>query len=224
MSTLFLLGGSGDIGRAVAGHFEARAWTVTAPRHKDLDLEDRNSIDRWFRKHPPQADALVHCAGWNRPKPAGEVTPADLDGALAVHATGFHWVVRHFLPLFRKRKSGRVVAVSSIYGLYSRPNRLAYASAKHALNGLVRSLALELGPLGVNVNLVSPGFVDTDMTRRNNPPRTLRDLKARVPLGRLAAPEEIAGAVHFLCSPESSFVHGANLVVDGGYSIGGFQP
>ena len=88
----------------------------------------------------------------------------------------------------------------------------------------MRTLALELGRHGIRVNLLSPGFVDTAMTRRNNDPAMIRKLCERVPLGRLARPADIAQAVYFLCSSEAGYIHGANLVVDGGYSIGGFQP
>ena len=224
MKTLFLLGGSGGIGRAVARRFQKEGWTVIAPSRKELDLEDRASIARYFRKTPPRADALVHCAGWNRPVPAEAVTAEDLEKAMAVNVFGFFWVLRHLLPDMKRRKQGTVVAVSSLYGFTSRRNRLPYAASKHALNGLMRTLALELGRHGIRVNLLSPGFVDTAMTRRNNDPAMIRKLCERVPLGRLARPADIAQAVYFLCSSEAGYIHGANLVVDGGYSTGGFQP
>jgi len=224
MKTVFLLGGSGGIGRAVARRFQKAGWRVIAPTRRELDLEDRASIAQFFRKSAPRADALIHCAGWNRPGPAEAVTVEDLEKAMAVNVFGFFWVLRHLLPGMKRNKGGSVVAVSSLYGLFSRKNRLPYAASKHALNGLMRTLALELGRHGIRVNLLSPGFVDTAMTRRNNDPAMIRKLCERVPLGRLARPSDIAQAVYFLCSPEGGYIHGANLVVDGGYSIGGFQP
>ena len=224
MKTVFVLGGSGGIGRAVARRFQQKGWKVVAPSRKELDLEDRASIAQYFRDSAPRADAVVHCAGWNRPGPAETVTVEDLEKAMAVNVFGFFWVLRHLLPGMKRRKRGAVVAISSLYGLYSRRNRLPYATSKHALNGLMRTLALELGRHGIRVNLLSPGFVDTAMTRRNNDAATIRKLAERVPLGRLARPADIAQAAYFLCSSEGGYIHGANLVVDGGYSIGGFQP
>jgi 3-oxoacyl-[acyl-carrier protein] reductase len=100
---------------------------------------------------------------------------------------------------------------------------LPYVLSKHALNGAVKTLAIELGPSGVLVNSVSPGYIATPLTYRNNSKQDLEKLVAGIPLGRLGEPHEIAKVVEFLCSDLNTYINGQDLVVDGGFSVGGFQ-
>jgi 3-oxoacyl-[acyl-carrier protein] reductase len=220
--TVLLTGGHGEIGAAIARRFEAAGDRVIAPRSAELDLASPTAIAEWFARESPSVGVLVHCAGLNRPRPFEQVDDDLLARTLAVNALSFVDLARRCAPSLRAER-GCVVAVSSLYGFLSRRGRIAYAMAKHALVGAVKTLALELGDDGVRVNSVSPGFIDTRMTRQNNSPETIRGFEERVPLGRLGRPDEVAEAAFFLCNPAAGFVNGHDLVIDGAYSIGGFQ-
>ena len=118
----------------------------------------------------------------------------------------------------KEKRWGRIVNVSSIWSLVARERRASYAAAKAGLNGLTRALAVELGPYGINVNAVAPGYIDTELTRKNNSPAEIEAIERSIPLGRLGLAEEVASMVAFLCSAESSYLTGQTLVVDGGYT------
>ncbi|MDB4932418.1 MAG: short-chain dehydrogenase/reductase [Myxococcaceae bacterium] len=220
--TVLVTGGHGEIGGAIVRRFEAAGDRVIAPTSAELDLSDPAAIAAWFAREAPAVGALVHCAGLNRPAPFEQIDEALFARTLSVNALAFVDLARRCAPSLRAQR-GSVVAVSSLYGFVARRGRLAYVMAKHALVGAVKTLALELGDDGVRVNSVSPGFIDTRMTRQNNSPEVIRGFEQRVPLGRLGRPDEIAEAVYFLSTPAAGFINGHDLVADGGYSIGGFQ-
>ena len=114
-----------------------------------------------------------------------------------------------------KARHGRIIQIGSVVGSSGNPGQTNYSAAKAALIGFTKSLALEVGSRDITVNCVSPGFVDTDMTQKL--PQPQRDaLLARIPLGRLGTPEDIANAVLFLASPRAAYITGATLHVNGG--------
>ena len=127
-------------------------------------------------------------------------------------------LTRGLLPGMIKNKYGRIVNVSSIWSLVAKPGRGAYAASKGGLNALTRTLAVEVAKHNILVNAVLPGFVDTELTRKNNPPPQLAELRANIPLGRLAGVEEIAELIAWLCSEKNSYLTGQNIVIDGGYT------
>ena len=110
-----------------------------------------------------------------------------------------------------------IVIVSSIRALGARPGRLVYAATKAGVNQAVRVAAMELAPLGIRVNALSPGITETPLTAKN--PAAFAEAVANVPLGRAGQPADLAEAAYFLCSPRASFITGINLIVDGGESL-----
>ena len=112
--------------------------------------------------------------------------------------------------------------ISSLYGTTSRVERLPYTLSKHALNGIVKNLAIELSENGVLVNSISPGYINTKMTYINNTKEQINKLERLIPLKRLGKPDEIAELAFFLCSPKNTYINGQDIVVDGGFSVGGF--
>lgn len=223
MKTLLLTGGNGEIGRAIADKFTQEKICVIAPSRQEMDLESKSSIHTYMKGLDSPIDIFIHCAGFNTPKPAGELSTADVEKTFQINTFSFYDIISHLLPEFKKRKSGYILGISSIYGFYSRKNRLAYSASKHALNAMIKTLALELGAYNVLVNGVAPGFVDTKMTSKNNDAATIAGFKRKIPLGELALPAQIAKVCYFLCSEENAYINGEIVKVDGGYSQGGFQ-
>lgn len=145
------------------------------------------------------------------------------DEMMAIHVGGtLNWS-RLVLPDMRASGTGRIVNLSSVNALAAVPYRIGYVTAKKAIMGVTEALALETARSGITVNAVAPGYVLTDMLRKRAEAGILDHDKIaeRTPLGRWAAPDEIANAVAFLASPEASYITGTTLVVDGGLSIRG---
>jgi 3-oxoacyl-[acyl-carrier protein] reductase len=192
--------------------------TVLAPPRAELDLNDAVSIAAYLERLEDPVDILVNNAGVNRPQQLAELEDENLDETLRVNLAAPARLARGLAPSMARRGYGRIVNVSSVWALVSCEGRAAYAASKAGLLGLTRTLALELAPAGVLVNAVAPGYVATDLTRRNNTPSQLGEIEALIPVGRLGEPEEIAELIAFLCSARNSYVTGQVVVCDGGYT------
>jgi NAD(P)-dependent dehydrogenase (short-subunit alcohol dehydrogenase family) len=156
--------------------------------------------------------------------PVADYPDEEFDRVLAVHVRGSFLTCKYSLPALPD--GGRIIINSSVVGLTSDPGISAYATAKHALVGLMRTLAKEVAGRAIRVNTIHPGPIDNDFQHAIEvaatgapAPEAATAFEEKIPLGRHAAPEEIAAAVLFLAGPESSFVTGATLAVDGGMSI-----
>jgi NAD(P)-dependent dehydrogenase (short-subunit alcohol dehydrogenase family) len=156
--------------------------------------------------------------------PVAEYPDDVFDRVLAVHVRGSFLVCKHTLPVVRD--GGSVIITSSVVGLTSAPGIVAYATAKHALVGLMRTAAHEAAPRGIRVNTVHPGPVDNEFQHGIEMAATgasrdeaAKAFEARIPLGRHAAPDEVARTVLFLACDDSTFITGSTVAVDGGMSI-----
>jgi 3-oxoacyl-[acyl-carrier protein] reductase len=163
-------------------------------------------------------DYLVLNAGVTRDHVLWKMEEADWDEVIAVNLKGAFTYVRAAVPHLLERRAGRIVFVSSINGLRGKFGQSNYAASKAGLIGLARSLALELGPRGINVNVVAPGLTRTEMTRALTPDH-LERARAETALGRTAEPEDVAAAVDFLCRAEARQITGVVLRVDGGQAL-----
>jgi len=164
-------------------------------------------------------DVLVNNAGIRIRHPFGDFTSSEFDSLIAVNLRGAFLLSQAVLPSMRARGDGRIIHIASQLGLVGDPGSALYGIAKAGLIHLTRSMAYELGPQGILVNAVSPGPIETDFYKermRREPDLRARRL-ARLPVGRLGTPEEIADTVAFLATAAPSFMTGANLVIDGGY-------
>ena len=161
-------------------------------------------------------DAAHNNAGVPGPYvPLDEYEEKDFLGVLQVDLVGVWRCMRAEIRHMRAQGSGAIVNTSSMLGAAAMPDNSAYVAAKHAVHGLTRAAALELGGTGVRVNAIAPGVTRTGMTSAVSD-----ELLARVPLGRIAEPEEIAAAAVWLCSPQASYITGSVLVADGGWLAG----
>ena len=160
-------------------------------------------------------DILVNNAGITRDKLAMRMSREDFDRVVQVNLSGAFYLIRAALPDFVRRRSGRVINITSVSGLDGNPGQANYSAAKAGLVGLTKSLAREVASRGITVNAVAPGFVKTDMTASMNPETLAQALKL-VPMGRPAQPWEIAGAVAFLAGPDAAYLTGQVIRVDGG--------
>jgi len=161
-------------------------------------------------------DAAHNNAGVPGPYvPLDEYEEEDFMHVLQVDLAGVWRCMRSEIRHMRTQRSGAIVNTSSMLGSAAMPDNGAYVAAKHAVHGLTRAAALELGGTGVRVNAIAPGVTRTRMTSAVSD-----ELLSRVPLGRIAEPEEIAAAAVWLCSPQASYITGSVLVADGGWLAG----
>jgi len=161
-------------------------------------------------------DAAHNNAGVPGPYlPLDEYEEEDFMRVLQVDLAGVWRCMRAEIRHMRAQRSGAIVNTSSMLGAAAMPDNSAYIAAKHAVHGLTRAAALELGGTGIRVNAIAPGVTRTGMTSAVSD-----ELLTRVPLGRIAEPEEIAAAAVWLCSPEASYITGSVLVADGGWLAG----
>lgn len=218
MRKALVTGAARGIGRAIAESLRGAGMDVLAPARSELDLLDAASIDRFVREHRDAGVAvLVNNAGINPIEPLDAISAANWDQTLQVNLTAPFRLIQGFAPGMARGGWGRVVNISSIWAVVSREKRASYSSAKSALTGLTRTSAVELAPGGILVNAVCPGFVETELTRANNPPEAIESIRRSIPLGRLAQPEEIARLVAFLCSEQNTYITGQSIVIDGGF-------
>jgi NAD(P)-dependent dehydrogenase (short-subunit alcohol dehydrogenase family) len=218
-----VLGGKGDIGSAITQKLSLSGVEVIGTGRADFDLANSNQIAGYFRENGNQFDILIHSGGLNNPKTFEELTDAQIRESLDANVLGFLDVVRELTPYWKKSRFGRILVISSLYGFLARKGRLPYVMSKHALNGAVKTLAIELAPYGILVNALSPGYIATKLTYKNNSTETIERLISGIPVGRMGTPEDVAEVASFLCSPSNQYINGQDIVVDGGYSIGGFQ-
>lgn len=165
-----------------------------------------------------QIDILVNNAGIERSASFLDITESDYDAVLNVNLKGTFFATQAFVEHLRDTKRpGRVINVSSVHEELPFPHFTTYCASKGGLKMLMRNLAIELAPLGITVNNVAPGAIETPInTKLLNSPELLTGLLGNIPLGRLGKPEDVAGMVAFLAGPDAGYVTGTTMVVDGG--------
>lgn len=221
---VLVLGGTGDIGAAITRRLilDYRDEVISVGS-KDLNLADAHSVEFFLERYGSDFDVLIHSAGFNQPGLFEKLDMKSIESTIQANLMGFLRISQSLIPYWKTQSRGNVVIISSLYGFFSRKGRLPYAISKHALIGAMKTMAIELGEFGVMVNAVSPGYIDTKMTSKNNSPEMIQKLISGIPVKKLGSSDDVARAVSFLASPQNQYINGIDLVVDGGYSVGGFQ-
>jgi len=236
-------GGTSGLGLAIAKKFIGRSMItiVTGRNEKKLKeasaslgglcvplVMDMNRLDQIpghikdITARYGRIDVLVNNAGINLKKDLVDVTDEEFQQILLTNLISVFAISREVAKVMIRQKKGSIINISSMAARYGLPKVIAYAASKAAIEGMTRSMAVELSPLGILVNCIAPGFIDTNMSSvalNNDPDRKQRVLR-RTPLGRLGVPEDIANMVSFLVSDESAYTTGTVIPVDGGNSIG----
>lgn len=213
-------GGSRGIGKAIADSLRGDGCDVIAPSRDEMDLSDSGSIAAWLKcLSNRRFDILINNAGVNQLHPIIELGDEAWSSMEQVNLRAPLQLMRACVNGMMERRWGRIVNITSIWAHVAREQRGGYAATKAALSAFTRNLALEAAPCGVLVNAISPGFVATELTRQNNTPEDIEKIRGKIPLGRLAEPNEIAKAVRWLCSEENTYITGQTIIVDGGYTI-----
>jgi len=215
----FLTGGNRGIGAAIQLELLRRGFEVWAPARAELDLSNPASIDHFTKTHAAEVDALVNNAGINILKPIPDFDAATWAQIQQVNLAAPLALIQWAAPFMRRRRWGRILNISSVFSLVTLENRAPYSMTKAALNALTRNAAIEFGPDGVLVNALCPGYVETEMTTKNNPPAEIERIKGLIPLQRMARPEEMAQIAGFLCSEENNYITGQAVVADGGFTL-----
>ncbi|GGK10281.1 SDR family NAD(P)-dependent oxidoreductase [Pseudomonas matsuisoli] len=189
-----------------------------------VDVSDALSIQSAFEeveRRFGRCDVLVNNAGIAKTLPFTEFPLDNWQRTLDVNLTGAMLCAQHAARLMRKQGWGRIVNVASISGMRASSGRTAYGTSKAALIGLTRQMAIELAEYGITVNGIAPGPVDTPLTQLMHTEATRASYARAVPMKRYGTPAEMAGAVAFLASDDSSYVSGHVIPVDGGYMASG---
>jgi NAD(P)-dependent dehydrogenase (short-subunit alcohol dehydrogenase family) len=238
-----ITGGASGIGLAIAHKFAGNGLvTILVGRDKGklalacsglgrdsdffvCDLSDlslipglvQNIIDKYGR-----IDILVNNAGINLKKPILDVSDEDYQKVILTNQISAFSITRSVAAFMQEQGDGCVLNISSMASIYGLPYVVAYTASKAAIEGMTRSMAVELSAYGIRVNCIAPGFIKTDMSSAalDSDPERKRKVLSRTPMGRLGKPEEVANAAYFLVSEEASFITGVVLPVDGGNSIG----
>ena len=206
---ILITGGSRGIGSDICEIFKKYGHEVIAPTREELDLSQP------FSFIPDKIDILINNAGIN-------IIDSIFEGEnyKEMMTVNYFSPLRLFklcLPHMKKQNYGRVVNIGSVWVDYAKSGRSSYSASKNALHSLTKAITAEYGTYNILANTVSPGFFITDMTFQNNTEEDLKDLRSKIPLGRLGYTNEVADLVYYL-SVNNSYISGQNIVIDGGYS------
>jgi 3-oxoacyl-[acyl-carrier protein] reductase len=228
---VLVTGGNRGIGLATARLFAAGgdrvAVTSRSSAVDDLlsvpcDITDPESVDKALSAVETElgpVEVLVANAGIKDDKLLLQMDDGSFERVVDTNLVGSFRVVRRALPKMLRARKGRIILISSVVALSGSPGQANYGASKAGLIGFARSLAREIGSRNVTVNVVAPGYIETDMTARLGEERQ-RDVLAQLPLRRFGSVEDVAGTVHWLSSEGAGYITGAVIPVDGGLGMG----
>lgn len=235
-----ITGASGGIGRAIAAALAADGYSLYLHYHKNktaaealrttltarhpgqtfhavpADLSRSDGVDRLLSHLDHGVYALVHNSGTSHIGLVQDVPRATVQDFLQLHLASPFLLTQRLLPEMIRRRSGKIIFITSIWGVTGAATEALYSMVKGGQNGFVKALAKEVAPSGIAVNAVAPGAIDTPMLSDLDG-ESLEILKQEIPAGRLGRPEEVAALVRFLASPESDYINGQIISINGAW-------
>ncbi len=218
MRTAFVTGASKGIGKAISEMLTADGYDVFAPLHSELDLSSMESVRTFIASNAHRTfDVIINNAGINDINDIDKITDDEIERMMSINLVSPLVLLRGFVPKMKLAGFGRIVNISSIWGIVSKRGRTVYSATKHGIHGITKTLAVELAEYNILINTVAPGFTLTELTSKNNSPEQIADVSNDIPLKRMAQPSEIAKAVCWLVE-NNTYITGQLIAVDGGFT------
>lgn len=232
--TILITGGEGGIGKTISNQFlrlGAKIIVTTTKKklvnrstnkkiYMYLDFNNKVSIRNFLinLKKIKKIDVLINNAGINKLGSIYEIDDAYVEKIYGVNLLGPTIMTKEISKIMIKNKNGKIINISSIFGVVGKKNRSLYSSTKFGLIGLTKSTALDLAKYNILVNSVSPGVIKTGLTKKILSSKELKKIRSEIPLSRLGEPTDVSYLVCFLCSKFNKYITGQNFLVDGGYT------
>lgn len=233
---VLLIGASGEIGSAIASQLGKEGYQLILHYHQNrasieqirenlasetvldiiqANLSFQNGIEHLLGKLVYPVDYIVFASGIAYYGLFQDTPESVIDDMLSIHVKAPLTIVKKLLPSMIQRKSGNIIIISSIWGEIGASHEVLYSTVKGAQNSFVKALAQEVGPSGIRVNAISPGFIDTKMNPLSMEEKA--DIINDIPLNRPGLPQDVANAVSFLLSGKASYIHGEIVRISGGW-------
>jgi len=217
MKNILITGASRGIGKAIQNELTKNGYNCICPSKSELDVSSLESINQFFENNILYYDGLVNNAGINIIGDINLLNDDDISSMVKTNLVAPLKLIQNVSKNMKLNKFGRIINISSIWGVSSKEHRTLYSATKFGLNGITKALSKELGPYNILVNSVAPGYVNTELTQQNVSKEEQEKIKDKIPLRRFAEPSEIAKLVLFLISEENTYITGQIIIADGGY-------
>lgn len=217
MRNVLITGASRGLGKEILSELKKNGFNCISPSRKELDISDTRSIDTFFQKLNIPIDILINNAGINILGDIESIHSDDINNMVNINLLAPLKLIQYVSKDMKLNRYGKIINISSIWGVRSKEYRTLYSLTKFGINGLTKSLARELGEYGILVNSVAPGYINTEMTEKNVSKDEQNKIKDTIPLKRFAEPIEIAKIIAFLISDDNSYITGQTIIADGGF-------
>ena len=207
---VLITGGTGGIGRSIVDMFKNNNHIVYSPTRSELNLLDTIKLQE------TDFDIIVNCAGIN---PIKSILDINNNDVMQINYLAPFTIIQQCLPHMIKNQYGRIINIGSIWIDIAKPGRSAYSASKSALHSLTKSLTAEYAKYNILTNTVSPGYIETDLTYKNNTETELQLIRSTIPARRLGNPNEVAKLVYQL-TVDNTLITGQNINIDGGFLCG----
>ncbi|MCX7966165.1 MAG: SDR family oxidoreductase [Syntrophorhabdaceae bacterium] len=224
-------GGTRGIGHAIAKRLLSKGTEVIITGTKEdvkvpqgfdyikVDFLKHEEVEGFVKKvKTMNIDILINNAGINIISEFDKINIEDFNNIQQINLRVPFLLCQAVIPYMKKNNWGRIVNICSIFGKVSKEYRASYSASKFGLDGMTAALAAEVAKYGILANCISPGVIDTELTRKVLGEEGIKEIVSKIPIGRLGKPEEIAAFVVWLAGPENTYISGQNIAIDGGYT------